>query len=173
MRRQRLLLAAVVASLSGSLGPSIAIAASADQTAIIAFAQNAAVRALDFNQADLPSLMDARDDFTPAGWTEFIAHMDGYLDEYGAPQFNQNFVGAGDAVLKASRDAGAEHVVSLAMPGTLKQTTTLKYKSSATYRVRVDVVVGGTPPKIEHLKPIICGGEAAKTYCMTGMPPVH
>jgi hypothetical protein len=50
------------------------------QGLFVKFAQSAAVRALDFEQGNLQSLLDARDDFTLDGWTAFMKHMRGYVD---------------------------------------------------------------------------------------------
>ena len=59
-----------------------------DQAAVVKFAQSAAVRALDFEQGNLQSLLDARDDFTLDGWNDFMKHMRGYVDAKGVPEFS-------------------------------------------------------------------------------------
>src|SRR6202030_3405164 len=62
-----------------------------DQAAVVKFAQSAAVRALDFEQGDLQSILDARDDFTADGRDDFMKHMRGYVDAKGVPGFGQSF----------------------------------------------------------------------------------
>jgi hypothetical protein len=130
--------------------------AETDQAAIVAFAQKAAVRALDFRQGDIGSLTHARADFTPEGWKEFMKHMEGWLDQKGAPTFSSSFVPSRDAVV-----VGLENgFVHLRIPGTLKQT---QNQSSTTYRAAIDVHAGGKPIKIQHLEQITCVG--ASTAC--------
>lgn len=130
--------------------------AKTDQAAIVAFAQEAAVRALDFRQGDIGSLAHARADFTPEGWKEYMKHMEGWLDQKGAPTFSSSFVPSGDAVV-----VGLENgIVHFKIPGTLKQT---QNQSSTTYRAAVDVYAGGKPVKIQRLEQITCVG--ASTAC--------
>jgi hypothetical protein len=120
-----------------------------DQAAVVNFAQSAAVRALDFEQGNLQSLLDARDDFTLDGWNDFMKHMRGYVDAKGVPQFSQRFVPSGDPVLIDEKDG----IVHLTIRGRLKQTHDI---SSTTYdHVEIDVRVGGTPMRIQHLEPTI------------------
>jgi len=120
-----------------------------DQAAVVKFAQSAAVRALDFEQGNLQSLLDARDDFTLDGWNDFMKHMRGYVDAKGVPQFSQSFVPFGDAKV-IDEESGIVHLTIL---GRLKQTHD---SSSTTYdHVEIDVRVGGTPIKIQHLEPTI------------------
>lgn len=122
--------------------------ATEDQAAV-QFAQSAAVRALNFEQGDLKSLMDAQGDFTPDGWNDFMKHMKGYVDAKGVPQFSQSFVPSGDATV-IDKEAG---IIHLTMLGKLKQTHN---SSSTTYNhVEIDVRVGGTAIKIQHLEPTI------------------
>jgi hypothetical protein len=124
--------------------------AKADQAAIVALAQEAVVRALDFHQGDLASLTDARGDFTPEGWSAFLKHMEGWLDANGTPTFSSSFVPSG-----VGRVIGEENgVLHVRIPGTLKQT---QNSSSTTYgRAAVEVRVSGKPPKIQHLEQITC-----------------
>jgi hypothetical protein len=120
-----------------------------DQAAVVKFAQSAAVRALDFEQGNLQSLLDARDDFTLDGWNDLMKHMRGYVDAKGAPEFSQNFVPFGNAKV-IDEESGIVHLTIL---GRLKQTHD---SSSTTYdHVEIDVRVGGTPIKIQHLEPTI------------------
>src|SRR5580704_2911685 len=114
-----------------------------DQAAVVKFAQSAAVRALDFEQGNLQSLLDARDDFTLDGWNDFMKHMRGYVDAKGVPEFSQRFVPSGDPVLIDEKDG----IVHLTIRGRLKQTHDI---SSTTYdHVEIDVRVGGTPMRIQ------------------------
>src|SRR5271169_3738495 len=77
-----------------------------DQDAAVAFAQKAVVRALDYNQGDRESLMDAKDDFTSGGWSEFMKRLNGWLDDKGAPLGGQSFTAAGDAEVKSQENGG-------------------------------------------------------------------
>jgi hypothetical protein len=112
------------------------------------FVRTAVARALNYNQGDRPSLVDAQDDFTTDAWREFMRRMDGWLDENGAPLGNSSFTATGDAIIKGY-DLGVMH---LTIPGTLKQS---QNQSSTTYQVLVDVQVSGIPPKITHLEPTV------------------
>jgi hypothetical protein len=135
-------------------GPSVAQnarPAAADGDALVALAQKTVVRALNYKQGSRESLMDAKDDFTAEGWSEFMKRMNGWLDDKGAPLGSQTFTPTGAAVVK-SREDGVTH---LSIPGTLRQ---IQNKSSTTYRVRVDVQLGGEPMRIEHLETIMGSG---------------
>jgi len=126
-----------------------AAARTKDQTAVVKFAQSVAVRALDFEQGNLQSLLDARDDFTLDGWTAFMKHMSGYVDAKGVPQFSQSFVPSGDPVVIDEKDG----IVHLTIRGKLKQSHD---SSSTTYEhVEIDIRVGVTPMRIQHLEPTI------------------
>src|SRR5713226_7441595 len=70
-----------------------------DQAAIAAFAQAAAVRALSFRQGDAGSVAHSQVDFTTDGWKDFMKHMEGFLDQKGAPTFSSSFVPSKDAVV--------------------------------------------------------------------------
>ena len=59
--------------------------------------QKAVVRALNFPQGDLERLRGVRADFTPAGWTAFMKHLDGFLDAKGAPAYTSSFAPSGGA----------------------------------------------------------------------------
>jgi hypothetical protein len=134
-----------IPSLARSASPS-----ATDEDAVVASAQRAVVRALNYKQGDRASLMDAKADFTGGGWSEFMKRMDGWLDDKGAPLGSETFTPSGEAVVRS-----AEHgIVRLSIPGTLKQS---QNRSSTTYRVRVDVQMGGSPIRIEHLEPITGG----------------
>jgi len=132
-------------------------APASDET--VALVQNAAVRALNFEQGDVAGLNKARADFTPQGWKEFVKPMEGFLAPNGAPQFTSKFVPAGNAVITDR----ANGVIRLKIPGTLTQT---QGKSSTAYRLRIEVQASGVPPKIEHLEQITCDKASAVTYCM-------
>jgi hypothetical protein len=131
--------------------------ADSDQAAIVAFAQKAAVAALNFRQGDIESFMRARADFTDEGWRDFMKPMAGFLDQKGAPTFSSSFVPSKNAVVLGQENG----IVRLRIPGTLKQTHN---QSSTTYRrFAIEVRAGGTPPKIQHLEQITCVG--ASTAC--------
>ena len=129
---------------------------STDQAAIVALAQKGAVSALNFRQGDGASLTQARATFTDEGWKKFMKHMEGWLDQKGAPTFTSSFVPSRDAVVVGQENG----IVHLRIPGTLKQT---QNKSSTTYRAALDVYAGGNPAKIQRLEQITCAG--ASTAC--------
>jgi hypothetical protein len=130
--------------------------ARADQAAMVDFAQKAAVRALDFRQGDIESLSHGRADFTPEGWTDFLKHMEGFLDQQGAPTFSSIFTPSGNVVV-IGQENGTVHI---RIPGKLKQTHN---QSSTTYRAAIEVHAGGKPIKIQQLEQTTCGG--ASTAC--------
>jgi hypothetical protein len=151
------LLRLFVALFAGSLLFAQAQApADSEQAAIVAFAQKAAVQALDFRQGDAASVTRARADFTPEGWTDLMKAMAGWLDGNGAPTFSSTFVPSGNAVVVGQENG----IVHLKIPGRLKQT---QNQSSTTYRAAIDVRAGGNPMKIQHLEQITCVG--ASTAC--------
>jgi len=126
----------------------------AEQAAAVAVVQKAVVRALNFNQGDLEHLRGSRADFTPEGWTQFMKHLDGFLDDKGAPIYNSSFVQSGGPTIISQGDG----VLQLTLTGTLKQT---QKAMSTTYQIAVEVRAVGKPMKIEHLKQSICGGQTA------------
>jgi hypothetical protein len=132
-----------------------------NQTVIVDFTQKAVARALDYDQGNRGSLMDAQDDFTSDGWREFMQWLQGYLDDKGAPTGSSRFTSTGDPIVKHQENG----VTRLTIPGTLKQESKNAHGgiSRAIYRVAIDVRVGGDPLKIQHLKARICGG--ASTEC--------
>jgi hypothetical protein len=125
----------------------------ADQ-AVVTFAQEAAVRALNFREGDAPSLERARGDFTPEGWADFMKHMQGYLDKNGVPTFDSSFVPSRDATV-LGEDKGIVHV---RIPGRLTQT---QKQSRTTYRAAIEVYAGGKPIKIHRLEQIACAGASS------------
>jgi hypothetical protein len=126
-----------------------------DQAVAVGLVQKAVVRALNFDRGDLERLRGARADFTPEGWRGFLKHLDGWLDDRGAPTFSSSFVPFGDSTVVSQSD-GSLHV---RIPGTLKHS---QNASSTTYQVVVEVRASGKPPKIESLTQTICGGSTAK-----------
>jgi hypothetical protein len=119
-----------------------------EQAAIIEFAKNAVVQALNYSQGNRQSLIDAQDAFTSEGWREFMKRMEGWLDSKGAPLGSSSFIQSGDVVI-----TGRENdVVHLTVPGVLKQS---QNKSATTYPVVVEVRIGGKPVKVAHLEPIV------------------
>jgi len=114
------------------------------QSATVAFAERAAVRALTFTQGDARSFTAGRPDFTDSAWTSFRKQFEGFLDAKGAPQFSSRFTPARAAVLIRAEGG----VSSVRIPGELVQSTPI---GRTTYRVAVDVSVGGTPLKIQRL----------------------
>jgi hypothetical protein len=131
--------------------------ASGGQLAAVDFAKAAVPRALNYEQGNRGSLIDAQDDFTPEAWSEFMKRLQGYVDDKGAPSGSSVFVASGEAVVKREQ-AG---VIRLAIPGALKQQSrnAAGGLSTTTYRVRVDIEVAGTPLKIQHLRTTTCGAK--------------
>jgi len=116
--------------------------------AIVEVAKKAAVHSLNFTQGDLASLTSARPDFTPEGWSEFMNHMNGFLDAKGAPTFSSNFTPSGDAVVITEENG----VIHFKVPGTLAQT--LNQSRTTYHHAEIDVKAGGKPTKISHLEQI-------------------
>src|SRR5690242_10533877 len=131
MRPFGIFFAAFLAGLSIS---AKAQTAATDHPSIIAFAQKAAVRAVDCRQGDAASLTDAQNDFTADGWKDFMKHMEGFLDAKGAPTFTAIFVPSKGARWIDEKE-GLAHV---RLPGTLKQTHD---HSITSYRGDLDVYV--------------------------------
>jgi hypothetical protein len=141
-------------SIQVGSGPSVI------DLAMIAAVQKAVIRALDCDEGDAGSLMDAQDDFTPEAWKRFMNHMAGFIDDKGAPMFSQEFVPTGGAVLIGQQNG----VTRLAFPGTLRQSTPLQDKNrgrtTTTYSAVIYVEVGGSPMKIQSLEQTTCASSA-------------
>ena len=124
-----------------------------NRSEMIDFAKRSAVSAVNFKQGDLVGFNNARADFTTEGWNDFIHHNEGFLDQNGAPTFTSRFVATADARTLADEN-GRLH---LRIPGTLTQSNNI---GTTTYRAALDVIVGGTPTKIEKLKQLTCAGSS-------------
>jgi hypothetical protein len=135
-----------------------AAADTSDTSAAVAFAERAVVRALHFTAGDAQSLRAGREDFTDSAWNALMKQYAGFLDSRGAPEFSSLFTRMGEAVVGVSNG-----VVHVKIPGELTQSSGV---SRTTYRVAVDVDVGGSPPRIRRLVWNTCVGDAAKRYCM-------
>jgi len=122
---------------------------------VVGLVQKAVVRALNFDRGDVERLRAARADFTPEGWKGFLKHLDGWLDDKGAPTFSSSFVASGDPTVVSQSDG----TLLVTIPGTLKHS---QQASSTTYQVVVEVRASGQPPKIASLKQTICGGSTSK-----------
>jgi hypothetical protein len=122
----------------------------------VAFAQAAAMRALNFEQDDIAGLSRARPDFTAEGWRAFMKHKRGFLSPDspdGVPTFSSSFVPSGSAVVTGKENG----IVHLRIPGTLKH---WQGGSSTTYRANIEVQAGGEPMKIHQLQETICPGPS-------------
>ena len=129
-----------------------------NRSEMIEFAKKSAVSAVNFKQGDLIGFNSARAEFTVEGWNDFIHHNEGFLDQNGAPTFTSTFTATADARILG----GANGRVHLRIPGTLTQNNKI---SKITYRaVTLDVIVGGTPAKIEKLEQVMCA--ASSPACM-------
>jgi hypothetical protein len=151
----------VAVFLGGPRWVQTASVAKADQAAIADFTQKAVARALDYDQGNRGSLMDAQNDFTSDGWREFMQWLEGYLDATGAPTGSSLFTSTGDPIVKYQENG----VTQLTIPGILKQESKNAYGgiSRTTYRVSIDARVGGNPFKIQHLKTIVCLGASTES----------
>lgn len=127
-------------SLLFLVGP--ALTQTASDHGIADFAEKAVIRALNFKQGDLASLTDAREDFTPEGWTACMKSMAGFLDGKGAPKFSSEFTASGNP----SWSGQVNGMGQVSIPGRLIQT---QNGSRTIYeRVRIDVQVDGESPRI-------------------------
>lgn len=131
-----------------------------DQADIVASAERAAIRAVNFRQGDAAGFNASHDDFTEAGWRDFVNHMQGYLDDSGAPTFTSAFVASGNARVLDEKNGARSGIVRFRIPGTLTQTNKI---GRTTYRGAIEVTAGGTPAKIQKLEEITCLG--ASTAC--------
>lgn len=151
MRQHRVILVVFLTGIS--LLAQTQAPANSEQAAIVAFARETAVQALNFRQGDSAGLTKTRADFTPKGWKEYMKHMEGFLDEKGAPTFSSSFVPSSSATVVDKNDGS----VRIRIPGILKQT---QNRSSTTYRAVLDVIAGGKPAKIRHLETLTCGARS-------------
>lgn len=134
-----------------------------DQAALVQEATTISLRALQFNQGDLPSLLDAKSQFTTAGWTEFMKKLEGWQDEKGAATFSSRLVPSGPA-LDVRRHDG---LIDLTIPGVLEQENRNAYGGVSTtrYRAEVDVQFAEDSRKVVHLKQHMCGGAKSRPSC--------
>ena len=125
-----------------------------NRSEMIDFAKKSAVSAVNFKQGDLVGFNSVRAEFTIEGWNDFIHHNEGFLDQNGAPTFTSTFMVTAD--VRILGDANGR--LHLRIPGTLTQSNNI---SKTTYRaVALDVIVGGTPAKIEKLEQVMCAGSS-------------
>lgn len=96
--------------------PAFSMDLGKDQTKLVQHATALGLRAMEFNQGNLPSLLDAEKDFITEGWMEFKVKLNGWLDEKGAATFSSVFVPSGPALDVRRRD----RVMYLTIPGVLK-----------------------------------------------------
>lgn len=120
---------------------------------LVSFGQNAAIAALNFQQGDAAGFNRARDNFTAEGWKDFLKHMEGFLDEKGAPTFTSSFVASRDATVVDQK----EGVLHLRIPGTLTQSSKI---GKTTYKAAIEVDVLRSPAKIQRLEQVTCVGSS-------------
>jgi hypothetical protein len=125
-----------------------------EQTAIVTFVQRAAVRAVNFSQGDAKGFTASRGDFTDDAWKDFINHMQGFLDEKGAPTFTSSFVVSGPAKVLDERNGTVRFII----PGTLIQSSKL---AKTTYLAVLEVSAGGEPLKMQKVEQIACTATSA------------
>ena len=120
---------------------------------MIDFAKRSAVSAVNFKQGDLVGFNSARAQFTTEGWNAFLRRNQGFLDQNGAPTFTSTFVPNADARILS--DANGR--LRVRIPGKLTHSNGI---TKTTYRaVALDVIVGGTPARIEKLDEVMCVGS--------------
>jgi hypothetical protein len=128
--------------------------ATADESTIVAMAQQVTLQALNFQEGDVQAFTRPKAQFTAEGWAAFMKHMKAWLDAKGAPKFTSSFTPTGNAFI-AGRENGS---LRIRIPGLLKQTHN---KSSTTYRSYIEVLAGGEPIKIRHLEQVACSRNAS------------
>jgi len=123
-------------------------ASAKDQAVLIESVRTMALKAMTFQESNLASLNASQSNFTPDGWKEFLNHMNGFLDDDGAPTYTSTFTPSGKSiVLKKENDT-----IKIRIPGALAQThgaSTTNYRHAA-----LDVTAGGNPVKIQHLEQV-------------------
>ena len=125
-----------------------------NRSEMINFAEKSAVSAVNFKQGDLVGFNSARAAFTTEGWNGFLHRHQGFLDQNGAPTFTSTFTATADARILGDAN-GRLH---LKIPGTLTQSNGI---TKTIYRaVALDVLVGGTPARIEKLDEVMCVGSS-------------
>jgi len=119
--------------------------------------------AINFNQGDMSSLIDAEDYFSPDGWNKFIDSLTGYLDENGSPNFSQSFNKSGKS-LDVRRESGVLYFI---MPGILEHVSENKYGgiSKSTYLIEIEVRYNENSSKIVYVKNRTCGSPKNKKSC--------
>jgi len=142
---------------------SIAQESAPDQTKLVQEATTISLRALQFTQGDLASLLDAKSQLTTAGWAEFMKKLEGWQDEKGAATFSSRLVPSGPA-LDVRRHDG---LIDLTIPGVLEQESRNAYGGVSTtrYRAEVDVQYAESLRKVVHLKQHTCGGARSHLSC--------
>jgi len=129
--------------------------APAGHEAAMAFALRVSTQVLTFRQGDQSAFEHMDTQFTPEGWTQFLAHLEGWRDEKGAPTFSSTFQAAGGSRV-VDEQGGIVHV---RIPGTLVQT---QDHMKATYRIAVDVWLNENPFAVRRLTQTTClGGSKA------------
>lgn len=152
-----LLFAVVLATRAYASDPS------GERAKLVQRATAVGMRALNFQQGDLPSLLDAQKDFTPEGWAEFTAKLKGWLDQNGATTFSSAFVPSSPAVDVRRGDG----VLYLTMPGVLQHESKNQFGGVSTtrYRAEIDIQLSETSQKVLHLQQRTCGGARAHASC--------
>lgn len=147
----RILVTAMLAAAlgTGALWAQSSATTTKEQEATMEAARKMAIRAMHFSQGDAVGLNNGRASFTEDGWKEFMKHLNGFLDDKGAPTFTSDFAPSGKAVFVGEEDG----IVHFKIPGTLTQTSG---KSTTTYgHAQLDVTAGGTPVKITRLEQVL------------------
>lgn len=134
-----------------------------DQAKLVQEATAVSLRALQFNQGDLASLLDAKSEFTEEAWAGFLKKLEGWRDEKGAAAFTSRFVPSGPALAVRRHDG----VVDMTLPGILEQESRNAYGGVSTmkYRAEIDLQLAEGSRKITRLKQRTCGGAGSHPSC--------
>jgi hypothetical protein len=155
---RRLTILALLLLVSIELFAQAPPALTPEQQQTVISAQKAAIQAMNFREGDLPGFTRNRDNFTAEGWSAFLKHMEGFLDDKGAPAFTSSFVPSHDAVVLKQENG----ILNFRIPGTLTQSTK---QGKTTYRwFAIEVQVQGNPVKIVRLEQITCSNKS-NTAC--------
>jgi hypothetical protein len=124
-----------------------------DDTAALVFGREVSMRVLTFRQGDRNAFKDVNTQFTSDAWALFLKDLTGWVAPNGAPTFSSEFAPNSDGHV-VDEQHGIAHI---RIPGML---TERQNESKTTYRIAVDVWVGGTPLLVHRLTQTTCLGAS-------------